>query len=551
MLAYLIRQSRYPLIGAAVASVIAGACGVLLITQITAALTAVNAGDRAAHAWIFAGIAVTAMLAKLISAVLFERLSQASHATLRRFIASRVMATDLREIEELGSPRIQSALSEHSGNVAEFFVSLPNILVNAVIVTGCLIYMAWLSASVFLAGMLVIGLGSVGYHLAHRYAMGHLDTAAKEQDRLFGFFRSLVEGAKELRLNAGRRARFADSLLNEAIEVVRRERALGMSVFVASAAWGNFLVYGFIGLVLFVLVGDVPDRARVMTGFVLVFVYMVGPLEALLLSLPRANLARASAARVEEITESLTHTDVGGKPASIAIESVQLSGVRHRYYHEGTDEVFTLGPLQLTFRPGEITYLVGGNGSGKTTLAKLLAGLYRPDEGTIRLNGCMVSDDARDGYRQLFSVVFADFHLFETLLDDNAPALDRRGNELLKKLHLAHKVQVRNGAFNVLSLSQGQRKRLALVVAMLEDRPFLVFDEWAADQDPAFKDVFYRELLPELKAQGKTLLVITHDDRYFPLADRIVRLEEGQIVAIEVPTGATGMSSDGLLAGVA
>lgn len=534
MLDYLIRQSRYALIAAAVASVIAGACSVLLITQITAALTAVDTADRAAHAWIFAGIAVTAMLAKLVSSVLFERLSQSAHATLRRFIASRVMATDLRRLEELGSPRIQSALSEHSGNVAEFFVGLPGVLVNAVIVSGCLIYMAWLSWWVFLAGVLVIGLGSVGYHLAHLYAIGHLDTAAKEQDRLFGFFRSLVEGAKELRLNAERRARFSSSLLNESIEVVRHQRTLGMSVLVASAAWGNFLVYGFIGLVLFVFVGDVPDRARVMTGFVLVFVYMVGPLEALLLSLPRANLARASAARVNEITESLTQTEEGSEPASVALESVQLSGVRHRYYHEGTDEVFTLGPLELTFRPGEITYLVGGNGSGKTTFAKLLAGLYRPEEGTIRLNGCVVSDGARDGYRQLFSVVFADFHLFETLLEGSSPALDLRGNELLKKLHLAHKVQVRNGAFSALSLSQGQCKRLALVVAFLEDRPFLIFDEWAADQDPAFKDVFYRELLPELRSKGKTVLVITHDDRYFHLADRIVRLEEGQIVAIEM-----------------
>lgn len=534
MLAYLIRQSRYPLIAAAVASVIAGACSVLLITQITAALTAVDTSDRAARAWIFAGMAVTAMLAKLVSSVLFEHLTQSAHATLRRFIASRVMGTDLRRLEELGSPRIQSALSEHSGNVAEFFVGLPGLLVNGVIVSGCLIYMAWLSWFVFLAGVLVIGLGSVGYHLAHLYAMRHLDTAAKEQDRLFGFFRSLVEGAKELRLNAKRRARFSDSLLNESIEVVRRQRTLGMSVFVASAAWGNFLVYAFIGLVLFVFVGDVPDRARVMTGFVLVFVYMVAPLEALLLTLPRANLARASAARVNEITKSLTQTDQGSEPSSVALESVQLSGVRHRYYHEGTDEVFSLGPLELAFLPGEITYLVGGNGSGKTTFAKLLAGLYRPEEGTIRLNGCVVRDGARDGYRQLFSVVFSDFHLFETLLEGSSPALDLRGNELLKKLHLGHKVHVRNGAFSALSLSQGQCKRLALVVALVEDRPFLIFDEWAADQDPAFKDVFYRELLPELRAKGKTVLVITHDDRYFHLADRIVRLEDGQIVGIEV-----------------
>lgn len=121
------------------------------------------------------------------------------------------------------------------------------------------------------------------------------------------------------------------------------------------------------------------------------------------------------------------------------------------------------------------------------------------------------------------------------LLDAPSADLDARGNALLAKLHLQHKVQVRGGAFTTRALSQGQRKRLALVVAYLEDRPFLVFDEWAADQDPVFKEVFYLELLPELKARGKAVLVISHDDRYFHLADRLIRMEDGQVVAVEVP----------------
>ena len=107
--------------------------------------------------------------------------------------------------------------------------------------------------------------------------------------------------------------------------------------------------------------------------------------------------------------------------------------------------------------------------------------------------------------------------------------LDQRGNELLAKLHLQNKVKVQDGAFTTLTLSQGQRKRLALVVAYLENRPFLVFDEWAADQDPVFKEIFYHELLPELRAMGKTILVISHDDRYFHLADRLIRMENGRL----------------------
>lgn len=536
MLVHLIRQSRRLLAAAAAASVVSGVCGVLLVTQINAALTADGSTERADLAWRFAAIALAAMLAHMLSSVLFERLSQSAHAELRRFISARVIGTDFRRLEEIGGPRVQSALSEHSAKVAEFFVSFPNILVNAIVVSGCLVYMAWLSWPVFLAAALVVGLGSLGYHLAHLRAIRHLDVASREQDRLFGHFRSLVEGAKELRLHALKRARFSTEVLGASIEDVRRERTRGMSIFVVSAAWGNFLIYAFIGLVLFVLVGEVPDRARIVTGFALVFVYMVAPLENLLLALPRANLAKVSAVRIDEITQELQQgeADVQPKPPA-ALASLTLEGVCHRYYHEAADEVFTLGPVDLDFAPGQLNFLVGGNGSGKTTLAKLLVGLYRPEEGVIRLNGEAVDDSNRDGYRQSFSAIFSDFHLFERLLDAPSAELDARGNALLAKLHLQHKVQVRDGAFTTRALSQGQRKRLALVVAYLEDRPFLVFDEWAADQDPVFKDVFYCELLPELKAMGKTVLVISHDDRYFHLADRLIRMENGQITALETP----------------
>ncbi|WP_151633996.1 cyclic peptide export ABC transporter [Noviherbaspirillum aerium] len=534
MLAYLIQQSRYLLSAAALASIASGICSVLLVTQINAVLTAASFTDSTALAWRFTAVAVAAMLTRMLSSVLFERLSQRAHADLRQFISARVVTAEFRRLEEIGGPRVHSALSEHSARVAEFFVSFPAILVNAVIVAGCLIYMAWLSWQVFLAAVVVIGLGSLGYHLAHLKAIRHLGAASKEQDRLFDHFRSLVDGAKELRLNAAKRARFSRDVLGASIEKVRRERTFGMSLFSASIAWGNFLVYAFIGLVLFVLVGDVPERARVITGFALVFVYMVVPLESLLLALPRANLARVSGAQIDEITQQLEQAGrTAPTDAAPRLKHLVLQGVAHRYYHEGVDALFALGPVNLDFVPGQITYLVGGNGSGKTSLAKLLAGLYRPEQGAILFNGVPVTDANRDSYRQLFSAIFSDFHLFDQLLDGASAELDTQANALIARLCLQHKVQVRNGAFTTRALSQGQRKRLALVVAYLEDRPFLLFDEWAADQDPLFKEVFYRELLPELKARGKAVLVISHDDRYFHLADRLMRMENGQVVSIE------------------
>jgi putative ATP-binding cassette transporter len=142
-----------------------------------------------------------------------------------------------------------------------------------------------------------------------------------------------------------------------------------------------------------------------------------------------------------------------------------------------------------------------------------------------------IDDTVRDGYRQLFSVVFTDFYLFDKLLGLEQQEIDSRAFDYLRMLQLDHKVQVEDGTLSTLDLSQGQRKRLALLTAFLEDRPVYLFDEWAADQDPQYKEVFYLKLLPELKARGKTVLVISHDDRYYHLGDRIVKLENGQLIS--------------------
>ena len=192
-----------------------------------------------------------------------------------------------------------------------------------------------------------------------------------------------------------------------------------------------------------------------------------------------------------------------------------------------------LGPLDLTLQANELLFVVGGNGSGKTTLAKMLTGLYAPESGEVRLDGEPVAEAARDRYRQLFSAVFTNFHLFDELvgLNGHGETIWPRAQKYLELLRIDDKVTVdAAGRLSTTRLSHGQRKRLALLVAYLEDRPICVFDEWAAGQDPAFQKVFYLDLLPELKRAGKTVVVVTHDDRYFHVADRIVKLELGQVV---------------------
>jgi putative ATP-binding cassette transporter len=203
-----------------------------------------------------------------------------------------------------------------------------------------------------------------------------------------------------------------------------------------------------------------------------------------------------------------------------------------------------VGPVNLVFQPGEIVFLVGGNGCGKSTLAKIIAGLYPPESGEIRVDGRRVTEANRDDYRQLFSAVFADFYLFESLMGLKGAHLDQEAQLYLRQLHLDHKVTIQGQSLSTISLSQGQRKRLALLTAYLENRPFYLFDEWASDQDPQFKNIFYRQLLPELKARGKAVLVVTHDDNYFTCADRIIKLDYGRVVYEKNPAAPPSESVD-------
>ena len=190
---------------------------------------------------------------------------------------------------------------------------------------------------------------------------------------------------------------------------------------------------------------------------------------------------------------------------------------------------FLLGPISFSWQPGELIFIIGGNGSGKSTLAKLITGLYPPLSGAIYLNGKRITQDNVEWYRQHFSAIFYDFYLFDSFLGCDRPNLDQEVENYLMQLQLAHKVTIKNGVLSTTELSQGQRKRLALLTAYLEDRPIYVFDEWAADQEPRFRELFYKQILLQLKERGKIVIVISHDERYFHLADHIIKLDYGAV----------------------
>ncbi|GLU34913.1 cyclic peptide export ABC transporter [Trinickia caryophylli] len=529
LLLHLVRKSRWALAAALAASVAGGLGNAALLALVNQALGA-SADALARLGWQFLAVGVVVLAMRTLAQSLFMWLGQKAKATLRMRTIRRIGEASYPHLEKQGAAKSLAVLTQDLDTIVVFFVSLPALAMQSAVIVGCLIYLGYLSWPILAVAVVSIVLGMAGFRYAHTRAMFHLRTSRKREDDLVKHFRALFDGAKELKLHRERKRAFIENKLETNVEAVRVQRTRGYMLYAAASSWGNFILFAFIGLTLFVFARYIQVDPHVMSGYAIVFVYMIMPIEAVLSAIPNLSSARVALERIEQVNAELP-PEKTLEPATVhAFSTIALEGATHRYFREKENEVFTLGPIDLSFRPGEVVFLIGGNGSGKTTLAKMLVGLYAPESGRVLLDGKPVDEAHRDRYRQQFSVVFSDFFLFDDLLGLPSTGLDALAQQLLVELHLDHKVSVKDGVFSTLALSQGQRKRLALLVAYLEDRPFYVFDEWAADQDPLFKDVFYRRLLPELKAKGKTVLVITHDDRYFSLADRFVKLDFGHIV---------------------
>lgn len=522
------QQQRQPIIGATLMAVLSGAAGVGMIACIGAAL---QPQANLLHLGLgFALSCAIAIGARTAAGMLFARISQGALAQLRGLLSSQVLNAPLQQIEKLGLARTQSVATDDATHVAMALISLPNITTNAMIVLGCLTYLTYLSWLVGLIALAVIVLGSVGYDLGNRRALLHLEHAGQAQDQVFEQFGGLFAGAKELKLHRQRAQAYLDQALTPAINRVKQHKIQGFSIYSLAASWGLLLVYAFVGISTFVVGTGGVDHALAAASYTIVFLYLLLPLDTLLNNLPSLSQAAVSLQRISEVLNDTQHPEAvhTGKPVS-SFTQLELRGLQHRYYQEKEERHFQFGPIDLSIAAGELVFVIGGNGSGKTTLAKLLTGLYAPEAGQVLLDGVPINAHNRDEYRQYFSAVFTDFYVFESILGLDQMSLDQQANALLKALQLDHKVSIQQGCFSTRALSQGQRKRLALVVAYLEDRPIYLFDEWAADQDPLFKEVFYTQLLPALKAKGKTVIVISHDDRYFHCADRQIKLEYGQL----------------------
>ena len=533
---FLLRGPKRTLLVLLATGLLSGVCSAGLLAVVNV-LVHQTGGVPRALALLFAALAVAKIAAHGVSQLSLVYLVQDAVLDLGLKLCAQVTRTSLRTLEKKGPSHILAVLTDDVSTVAWALQCVPGLTINGAVLVGGAVYLAWLSWTIFLGVVGLMLVGTLTYKILHDRAFRVIYAARESRASLFRHFRSLTEGIKELLMHRGRREAFLSEDVTQTALSLRHLNLVATKQYLIADAWTQLLFYGLIGAILLVFADLLKLPGESLTGYVFTILYLMNPLWAVIGTVPTLIRGQVALEKIEGLAlgfdslEEDREADMGFLPQTLQTASLELEGVVFSYEDDGPgNDRFVLGPVDFRLGPGDLVFIVGGNGSGKSTFVKLLVGLYRQRLGEIRLGGRPIADSNRDWYRQHFSVVFSDFYLFEKFLGLDKKTLDVRAQMYLRRLALDQKVQVTDQRLSTTDLSQGQRRRLALLTAYLEDRPFYVFDEWAADQDPQYKEVFYTELLPELRARGKAVAVITHDDRYFHLGDRIIKLDEGKIV---------------------
>lgn len=485
----------------------------------------------------FTALCAVVLVGRMVSDMSTNYVGQRLVAQIRKALARKILGAPIDALERYRTHRLIPILTQDIEMISDVTFSLASTVIAIAIVLGCLGYLAWLSPQLFMLLTVALIVGATVQGWAQARGVAGFWEARDLEEILHKAYRGISDGAKELRMHRVRRSRMLEEQIDLTVDKIRAHNQKAINTFVMATAFGSALFFMLIAVVLGWATVQQP-APEVVSGFVMVLLFLKGPMEQIIDTLPSIGRARVAYQRINDLSARFANPEaylnLAQEPSEVSLnDSIQLQGVRYAFNTPDGKETFELGPIDLILRPGELVFVVGDNGSGKTTLIKLLLGLYAPQHGDIILDGERVTSDGRDDYRQLFTTVFSDFYLFEELVTDEMctpHGLSDVALPYLQRLEIGHKVSVKDGAFSTIDLSTGQRKRLALVHAYLEGRPVVVFDEWAADQDPTFRHLFYTELLPELRTKGHLLIVISHDDRYFHLADRVVRMQSGQIV---------------------
>lgn len=454
---------------------------------------------------------------------------------LRKVLVARVLNTPIEHQEKLGGPAIYNILTRDVTMVSNAAKQVPVALYNVLLLLIGLGYLCWLSPVLFGMVVVVVIMGVWSDSKLTAMLEKMLSKVRQLDDRLFTQYEAVIEGRNELALNQNRRQHLFNQQFVPTAQASKKEAVNAEVLWALNLNWTTLLIFSLIGVIFFMGMSLPSISQETVVGYILAIMFLRTPLSLVLDSIPAIIRGRVALVAINKLQLAKTTELLQQAPQAIEkFSSLTFNKITYQYPDQEDDKSFQLGPIDFKVQAGELVFLIGGNGSGKSTLAKLLSGLYLPSDGEILLNNQPLnSDNATHNTAELrhyYSAIFPNFFLFDDVIDQTGDiATNDKITHYLQRLAIDHKVNVDNGRLSTTSLSQGQRKRLALLLAYMEDRQIILLDEWAADQDPLFREVFYREILPELKAAGKTVIAITHDDHYFDIADSVYKLDSGKL----------------------
>lgn len=528
LLRLVFRHYRWPFIGAIGLSLLSAGLGVGVIAFINQRLIEVSSPLSALPQ--FLGLLFLLLLVTLATQLALTVLGHYFVFDLRSRLVKRILDTDIERLEQLGSATLMASLSSDVRNITIGFVRLPELIQGVVLTLASVAYLAWLSPQMVVVTVVWIAFTmAVGWWLVSK-VYRHFRLVRESEDRLYKDYQSAIEGRKELALNRDRARRFYDETYTANARDYRHHIIRADTYHLSANNWSNIMMLGAIGVVFFMANGLGWASASVAATFALTLLFLRTPLIQAVGAWPTLISAQVAFDKLASLSLADYRASFAVDNALASWQRLELEDVTYQYPPTGTDDGFVVGPLSLILERGEQVFLIGGNGSGKSTLARLLSGLYQPQSGRIKVDGRELTMSEWHAFRARFASVFTDFYPFDqTMGPEGMPADETLVATWLGRLEMQQKLQWQADRVINTQLSQGQRKRLALLLAIAEERDILLLDEWAADQDPQFRRLFYRELLPHLRDMGTTVFAISHDDNYFVHADRLLEMSKGHL----------------------
>lgn len=518
-------------------AVVAGLSNVLVLALINSAANLGNdqEGQRARLALMFVIVIATFTISqRYLMCEAAKEVEGIIHRIRIRLIET-VRHSELSDIERIGRTRIFNGISKEIQTLAQASNAVALAFQMGLLVIFTTIYLMSLSMTAFLLAVGFMAVAVTLYLGRMKRMTVAIQAATSAEYGLHALLTGMLDGFKEIKLNNGRSQALAqdvvDASLHAADERIRAETEFARNFIFAQNVF--FLLLGTMVFIVPVL-SDGTAYSDTLLKTTTAVLFVIGPISGVIGTVPVLANADNSAANIMELerllAESAAPASVREGPADpprASFREIEFRNVVFRFEDSKTQYPFQVGPINLTLRAGEVVFITGGNGSGKSTFLRLLTSLYLPHTGTILVDGQPVTPSNVESYRALFSAVFSDYHLFKRLYGIEPTA---ESSELLQMFEIEDKTDIQDNEFATIDLSAGQRKRLALIVALLERRPICVLDEWAADQDPIFRRKFYNELVQMLQARGITVIAVSHDDRYYDRAERRLHMEEGKVL---------------------